>query len=85
MHHRPRAAVATEWAWLTRWPGGRGRDGVEQGGAERLPTCWVVLTRALATPASLGSTPTRAVLLMGTNVMPMPKLTSISGRRTWPA
>ena len=39
------------------------------------PTCWVALTRALATPASCGATPIRAVLLNGTKANPSPMLT----------
>ena len=31
------------------------------------PVCWVAFTSALATPASSGLTPIRAVLLMATN------------------
>ena len=46
------------------------------------PVCWVALTRALATPASSGSTPISAVLLMATNDRPMPRLMMISAGST---
>ena len=46
------------------------------------PVCWVVLTSALATPASAGFTPIRAVLLMDTKERPMPRLTITSAGRT---
>ena len=46
------------------------------------PVCWVEFTRALATPASSGFTPTRAVLLMATKDMPIPRLTMISAGST---
>ena len=47
------------------------------------PTCWVELIRALATPAFAGATPTRAVLLTGTNTMPMPKAATSSAGNRW--
>ena len=46
------------------------------------PVCWVALTSALATPASCGLTPIRAVLLMATNDRPMPRLTMTSAGST---
>jgi len=36
------------------------------------PTCWVVFTMALATPASWSATPVSAVLPSGTKTRPMP-------------
>ena len=47
------------------------------------PVCCVVFTIALATPASLGSTPMSAVLLSGTNAVPIPKLTITSAGSRW--
>ena len=46
------------------------------------PVCCVALTSALATPASCGLTPIRAVLLMATNDRPMPRLTITSAGST---
>ena len=46
------------------------------------PVCCVELTSALATPASSGSTPIRAVLLKDTNAMPMPRLMMSSAGST---
>ena len=47
------------------------------------PTCWVVLTSALATPASWVGHPSSAVLLIGTKARPMPRLIRISAGSTW--
>ena len=47
------------------------------------PTCWVVFSRAEATPASCEPTPTSAVDEDGMNTPAMPKLISSSDGITW--
>jgi hypothetical protein len=47
------------------------------------PICWVVLTRALATPASWLPTPISAVLDSGMKTAASPRLIRICAGSTW--
>ena len=45
------------------------------------PICWLVLIMPEARPASCGSTPATAAIVIGTNAKPRPKALTIDGPR----